>query len=109
MEYRVSHSASDSEKKRGDEGVIDRALIDGRTDTEVNLKKPLAVDTDQSYTMQARSCSCNLCAALDRILEATTRLPIEEFAFRSVLILIFRSIFGSRAKIENNCDLSVIN
>ena len=109
MKYRVFHPASDSKKKKGDERITDQILIDGRTDTEIKLKKSLAVDIDQSYTMQVRSCSCNLCAAFDRILEATARLSIEESAFRNVLILISRSIFATRAKIEKYCDLNVID
>lgn len=74
-----------------------------------NLKKSLAIDTDQSYTMQTRDYSCNLCAAPDRILKATARLSIEKSAFRNVFILNFRSIFGIKTQIKEYCDLNVID
>ena len=95
--------------KKKNEKITDRILINDCTDTEIKLKKPLAIDTDQSYTMQICSCLCNLCVVFDRILKTTAKLPIEEFAFRNVLILIFRSIFAIRVKIEKYCDLNVID
>ena len=62
--------------------------------TEVNLRKPLAVDIDQSRANVGSRllCSCNLGAAPDRVVEASARLLSEtpctnvysnQFFFRS--------------------------